>query len=137
MARSPRRMTGVGGRIGVMGGRFDRSHYGHLVTSEDALNQFGLEGGVVVASGQPWLKEHGVDASAEDRYLMTVIATASNPLFSVSRMEVDRDGPTYTIDTLRSLKAERGLETELFFSTGANAMLEILDWKQPGELFEL
>jgi len=130
-------MTGVGARLGVMGGTFDPIHYGHLVTAEEALNQFGLEGVVFVPTGQPWMKEHGVVSSAEDRYLMTVIATASNPLFSVSRMEVDRDGPTYTIDTLSSLKAERGPETELFFITGADAMLEILDWKQPDELFEL
>jgi nicotinate-nucleotide adenylyltransferase len=130
-------MTGVGVRLGVMGGTFDPIHYGHLVTAEEALNQFGLEGVVFVPTGQPWMKEPGIVSSAEDRYLMTVIATASNPLFSVSRMEVDRDGPTYTIDTLRSLKAERGPETELLFITGADAMLEILDWKQPDELFEL
>ncbi|MGZ5345355.1 MAG: nicotinate-nucleotide adenylyltransferase [Actinomycetota bacterium] len=127
----------MGNRLGVMGGTFDPIHYGHLVTAEEALQQFGLDGVIFVPTGRPWMKEHGVVSPAEDRYLMTVIATASNPLFRVSRMEVDRDGPTYTVDTLRGLKAEIGTETDLFFVTGADAVLEIFQWKDPGELFEL
>ncbi|MGZ5319705.1 MAG: nicotinate-nucleotide adenylyltransferase [Actinomycetota bacterium] len=127
----------MGNRLGVMGGTFDPIHYGHLVTAEEALQQFGLDGVIFVPTGRPWMKEHGVVSPAEDRYLMTVIATASNPLFRVSRMEVDRDGPTYTVDTLRGLKAELGTETDLFFVTGADAVLEIFQWKDPGELFEL
>jgi nicotinate-nucleotide adenylyltransferase len=120
-----------------MGGTFDPIHYGHLVTAEEALVQFGLDSVLFVPTGRPWMKEHEVISPAEDRYLMTVIATASNPLFSVSRMEVDRDGPTYTVDTLRGLKAERGDTTDLFFVTGADAIVEILQWKHPGELFDL
>ncbi len=127
----------MGARLGVMGGTFDPIHYGHLVTAEEALVQFGLESVLFVPTGRPWMKEHEVVSPAEDRYLMTVIATASNPLFSVSRMEVDRDGPTYTVDTLRGLKAERGPETDLFFVTGADAIVEILQWKEPGEIFDL
>jgi nicotinate-nucleotide adenylyltransferase len=127
----------MGNRLGVMGGTFDPIHYGHLVTAEEALQQFGLDGVIFVPTGRPWMKEHGVVSPAEDRYLMTVIATASNPLFRVSRMEVDRDGPTYTVETLRGLKAELGTETDLFFVTGADAVLEIFQWKDPGELFEL
>ena len=127
----------MGNRLGVMGGTFDPIHYGHLVTAEEALQQFGLDGVIFVPTGRPWMKEHEVVSPAEDRYLMTVIATASNPLFRVSRMEVDRDGPTYTVDTLRGLKAELGTETDLFFVTGADAVLEIFQWKDPGELFEL
>ena len=127
----------MGNRLGVMGGTFDPIHYGHLVTAEEALQQFGLDGVIFVPTGRPWMKEHGVVSPPEDRYLMTVIATASNPLFRVSRMEVDRDGPTYTVDTLRGLKAELGTETDLFFVTGADAVLEIFQWKDPGELFEL
>jgi nicotinate-nucleotide adenylyltransferase len=127
----------MGNRLGVMGGTFDPIHYGHLVTAEEALQQFGLDGVIFVPTGRPWMKEHGVVSPAEDRYLMTVIATASNPLFRVSRMEVDRDGPTYTVETLRGLKAELGVETDLFFVTGADAVLEIFQWKDPGELFEL
>ena len=127
----------MGNRLGVMGGTFDPIHYGHLVTAEEALQQFGLDGVIFVPTGQPWMKEHEVVSPAEDRYLMTVIATASNPLFRVSRMEVDRDGPTYTVDTLRGMKAELGTETDLYFVTGADAVVEIFQWKDPGELFEL
>jgi nicotinate-nucleotide adenylyltransferase len=125
----------VGRRLGVMGGTFDPIHYGHLVTAEEALDQFELEGVLFVPTGRPWMKEHEVVSPAEDRYLMTVIATASNPLFSVSRIEVDRDGPTYTVVTLRSLKAE--LDADLFFVTGADAILEMFQWKEPEELFQL
>jgi nicotinate-nucleotide adenylyltransferase len=118
-----------------MGGTFDPIHYGHLVTAEEALEQFELEGVLFVPTGRPWMKEHEVVSPAEDRYLMTVIATASNPLFSVSRIEVDRDGPTYTVETLRSLKAEH--DADLFFVTGADAILEMFQWKEREELFEL
>ena len=130
-------MALVGRRLGVMGGTFDPIHYGHLVTAEEALDQFGLDEVVFVPTGHPWMKAHDVISAAEDRYLMTVIATASNPLFSVSRVEVDRDGPTYTIDTLRALKSERGPKTDLFFVTGADAIVEIFQWKQLDELFDL
>src|SRR4249919_361772 len=102
------RIGDVGTRLGVMGGTFDPIHYGHLVTAEEALHQFQLDGVIFVPTGRPWMKEHEVISPPEDRYLMTVIATSSNPLFRVSRMEVDRDGPTYTIDTLRGLKEELG-----------------------------
>jgi len=125
----------VGRRLGVMGGTFDPIHYGHLVTAEEALDQFELEGVLFVPTGRPWMKEHEGVSPPEDRYLMTVIATASNPLFSVSRIEVDRDGPTYTVETLRSLKAE--LDADLFFVTGADAILEMIQWKQAAELFDL
>ena len=127
----------MGTRLGVMGGTFDPIHYGHLVTAEEALVQFGLDSVLFVPTGLPWMKEHGVVSPAEDRYLMTVIATASNPLFDVSRMEVDRDGPTYTVDTLRGLKERYGAETDLFFITGADAIVEILAWKDHEELFGL
>jgi nicotinate-nucleotide adenylyltransferase len=83
------------------------------------------------------MKEHEAVSPAEDRYLMTVIATASNPRFRVSRMEVDRDGPTYTVDTLRGLKGTHGPDADLFFISGADAILEIVQWKDPDELFEL
>ena len=134
----PTRMGGVRTRLGIMGGTFDPIHYGHLVTAEEALHQFGLDEVLFVPTGRPWMKEHGVVSPPEDRYLMTVIATASNPLFGVSRIEVDRDGPTYAVDTLRELRHERGDATDLFFVTGADAVLEIVEqWKQPDELFAL
>jgi nicotinate-nucleotide adenylyltransferase len=120
--------------MGVMGGTFDPIHHGHLVTAEAALWQFGLDGVVFVPTGSPWMKTDREVTSPEDRYLMTVIATASNPYFSVSRIEVDRSGPTYTIDTLEQLRAEANEPVELFFITGADAMLEIFQWKDPDEV---
>jgi nicotinate-nucleotide adenylyltransferase len=127
----------MGKRLGVMGGTFDPIHYGHLVTAEEALEQFRLDEVVFVPTGRPWMKEHEVVSPAEDRYLMTVIATASNPKFNVSRVEVDREGATYTVDTLRSLREEQGAGTDLFFISGADAILEILHWREPQELFDL
>ena len=132
-----RRMTGVGARVGVMGGTFDPIHYGHLVTAEEALHQFQLDHVVFVPTGDPWMKEQAEVSPAEDRYLMTVIATASDSKFRVSRMEIDRDGPTYTVDTLRDLRTDLGPGADLFFITGADAMLEIFQWKDPSELLDL
>src|SRR5438552_2486622 len=130
-------MASMGKRLGVMGGTFDPIHYGHLVTAEEALDQFRLDEMVFIPAGRPWMKGHERVSAAEDRYLMTVIATASNPRFRVSRIEVDREGPTYAVDTLRELGEEYGAGTELFFVTGADAILEMLHWKEPQELFEL
>ncbi|MGZ4132224.1 MAG: nicotinate-nucleotide adenylyltransferase [Actinomycetota bacterium] len=127
----------MGRRVGIMGGTFDPIHYGHLVTAEEALQQFGLDEVWFVPTGSPWMKEHEIVSPAEDRYLMTVIATASNPRFRVSRMEVDREGPTYTVDTLRGLHEQFGDGVDLFFITGADAVLEIFQWKDLEELFRL
>ena len=124
-------------RLGVMGGTFDPVHHGHLVTAEAALWQFHLDEVVFVPTGQPWMKADRHVTSAEDRYLMTVIATSSNPHFTVSRVEVDREGPTYTRDTLRALRDEAGGPIDLFFITGADAMLEIFHWKDPEDVFAL
>jgi nicotinate-nucleotide adenylyltransferase len=124
-------------RLGVMGGTFDPIHYGHLVTAEEALHQFDLDEVLFVPTGQPWMKEHEKVSPSEDRYLMTVIATASNPRFRVSRMEVDRHGPTYAVDTLRGLQSDLGDDASLFFITGADAIVEIFQWKEPQELFDL
>jgi nicotinate-nucleotide adenylyltransferase len=129
-------MPGVGRRLGVMGGTFDPIHYGHLVTAEEALVQFALDEVVFVPTGVPWMKAGRGVSPAEDRYLMTVIATASNPRFRVSRVEVDREGPTYTIDTLRML-GEENPDAELYFITGADAMLEIFEWKESEEVLTL
>jgi nicotinate-nucleotide adenylyltransferase len=120
-------------RIGVMGGTFDPIHHGHLVAAEEARWQFELDRVVFVPTGQPWQKPAGV-SPAEDRYLMTVIATASNPAFTVSRLEIDHQGPTYTVDTLRRLRAGLDQDTRLFFITGADAVLQILTWKEPDQV---
>jgi nicotinate-nucleotide adenylyltransferase len=116
-------------RLGVMGGTFDPVHYGHLVTAEEALVQFNLDEVVFMPTGRPVRKTHRHVSSAEDRYLMTVIATASNPDFSVSRLEIDRPGDTYTVDTMTSLRDRYGASAQLFFITGADAVAEILTWK--------
>lgn len=123
-------------RLGVMGGTFDPIHHGHLVAASEVQHLLGLDEVVFVPTGQPWQKDRTRLASAEHRYLMTVIATASNPRFSVSRVDIDRDGPTYTIDTLRDLHRERP-DAELFFITGADALTQILSWKDVEELWGL
>ncbi|MEV6791341.1 nicotinate-nucleotide adenylyltransferase [Streptomyces sp. NPDC051320] len=123
-------------RLGVMGGTFDPIHHGHLVAASEVASQFQLDEVVFVPTGQPWQKSHKVVSPAEDRYLMTVIATASNPQFSVSRIDIDRGGPTYTIDTLRDLR-DLNTDADLFFITGADALAQILTWRNAEELFSL
>ena len=120
-----------------MGGTFDPIHHGHLVAASEVASVFGLDEVVFAPTGQPWQKSHSRVSPAEHRYLMTVIATASNPHFTVSRVDVDRDGPTYTIDTLRDLHGQRGKDIDLFFITGADVLSQILSWKQVEELFAL
>jgi nicotinate-nucleotide adenylyltransferase len=119
-----------------MGGTFDPIHHGHLVAAEEARWQFDLDRVVFVPTGRPWQKPVGV-SPAEDRYRMTVLATASNPAFTVSRLEVDHQGPTYTVDTLRRLRAAHPAGTRLFFITGADAVLQILTWKEPDQVLAL
>jgi nicotinate-nucleotide adenylyltransferase len=126
----------MGTRLGVMGGTFDPIHVGHLVTAEEALHQFALDEVVFVPTGRPWMKEHDVVASAEDRFTMTTIGIEPEPRFHASRLEVDRGGSTYTVDTLRALRDEVP-GAELFFITGADAMLEIMRWKEPETVFDL
>jgi nicotinate-nucleotide adenylyltransferase len=118
-----------------MGGTFDPVHNGHLVAASEVAHQFNLDEVVFVPTGQPWQKERYVTA-AEDRYLMTVIATASNPQFSVSRVDIDRGGPTYTKDTLHDLHALNP-DSELYFITGADALTSILSWQDWRDLFAM
>ncbi|QCR40400.1 nicotinic acid mononucleotide adenylyltransferase [Microbacterium sp. SGAir0570] len=128
-------MTGTRApRIGVMGGTFDPIHHGHLVAASEVAQSFDLDEVVFVPTGTPWQKSFV--SPGEHRYLMTVIATASNPMFTVSRVDIDRDGPTYTIDTLRDLKAQRP-DADFFFITGADAIAQILSWRNHDELWEL
>ena len=126
-----------GRRIGVMGGTFDPVHHGHLVAASEVAHIFELDEVIFVPTGKPWQKEGRDVSPAEDRYLMTVIATASNPRFSVSRVDVDRPGPTYTIDTLRELRAIRGEDAEFFFITGADALSKMMSWQDAADLFKL
>jgi nicotinate-nucleotide adenylyltransferase len=119
-----------------MGGTFDPIHNGHLVAASEVANLFGLDEVVFVPTGQPWQKRHREVTAAEDRYLMTVIATASNPMFTVSRVDIDRGGPTYTKDTLRDLHAQNP-DAELYFITGADALGSILSWQNWEEMFSI
>ena len=120
-----------------MGGTFDPIHNGHLVAASEVADLFELDEVVFVPTGQPWQKHNRYVSAAEDRYLMTVIATASNPRFSVSRVDIDRPGATYTIDTLRDLHEANGPDADLYFITGADALENILTWHDVDTLFSL
>jgi nicotinate-nucleotide adenylyltransferase len=124
-------------RVGIMGGTFDPIHNGHLVAASEVADLFSLDEVVFVPTGQPWQKGEVVVSPAEDRYLMTVIATASNPRFQVSRVDIDRKGPTYTVDTLRDLREMYGSDADLYFITGADALERILSWKDADQVFKL
>jgi nicotinate-nucleotide adenylyltransferase len=124
-------------RIGIMGGTFDPIHHGHLVAASEVADRFSLDEVVFVPTGQPWQKGEVDVSPAEDRYLMTVIATASNPRFYVSRVDIEREGPTYTVDTLRDLREVYGPDTDLYFITGADALEKLLSWKDPDQIFAL
>lgn len=123
-------------RVGVMGGTFDPIHHGHLVAASEAAHRFGLDEVVFVPTGEPWQKAGRKISPAEDRYLMTVIATAANPRFTVSRADIDRAGPTYTIDTLRDLRGDYP-DADLYFITGADALSSIMSWHDWEDMFEL
>ena len=137
LARTPNASPHHRHRLGVMGGTFDPIHHGHLVAASEVASRFGLDEVVFVPTGQPWQKAERRVSSPEDRYLMTVIATASNPRFTVSRVDIERPGMTYTVDTLRDLRAERGSDVDLYFITGADALAQILTWRDVDELFQL
>ena len=121
-------------RLGVMGGTFDPIHHGHLVAASEVASAFNLDGVLFVPTGTPWQKDKVTDG--EHRYLMSVIATASNPRFTVSRVDIDREGPTYTVDTLRDIQKAYP-DAELFFITGADAVKQILEWKDHEQLWPL
>ncbi|MEN0129341.1 MAG: nicotinate-nucleotide adenylyltransferase [Brevundimonas sp.] len=123
-------------RVGVMGGTFDPIHHGHLVAASEVAAQFDLDEVVFVPTGRPTFKLDQQVTLAEHRYLMAVVATASNPRFTVSRVDIDREGVTFTVDTLRDLKADRP-DADFFFITGADAIAQILTWKDGQELFSM
>ena len=129
--------VGRGKRIGVLGGTFDPIHNGHLVAASEVAHALDLAEVIFVPTGQPWQKEDRDLAPPEDRYLMTVIATASDPLLSVSRVDIDRPGETYTVDTLSDLRAARGPDAEFFFIMGADALSSIKSWHRTDNLFSM
>ena len=119
-----------------MGGTFDPIHNGHLVAASEAAYRFQLDQVVFVPTGQPWQKAGRDVTAAEHRYLMTMVATASNPRFTVSRVDIDREGPTYTIDTLRDLR-ELFPDAELYFITGADSLASIMSWRDWEVMLEM
>jgi nicotinate-nucleotide adenylyltransferase len=123
-------------RVGIMGGTFDPIHHGHLVAASEVATLFGLDEVIFVPTGEPWQKSARRVSPAEHRYLMTVIATASNPRFWVSRVDIDRAGPTYTIDTIRDIGEQRP-GADLYFITGADALAQILSWKDAADALKL
>lgn len=123
-------------RIGIMGGTFDPIHNGHLVAASEVAWVYDLDEVIFVPTGRPVFKLNKRVTNAEDRYLMTVIATASNPKFTVSRVDIDRPGITYTIDTLRDIHQQHPT-AELFFITGADAVAEIMQWKDALKMWDL
>jgi nicotinate-nucleotide adenylyltransferase len=124
-------------RIGVMGGTFDPIHLGHLAAAQEALEQFTLDEVIFVPAARSPFKQEEEGRNAEKRYLMTVIATASNPRFQVSRLELDRTGLSYTVDTMRELRKIHGPRSEFFFIGGTDTIMELGDWKEPEALLEL
>lgn len=123
--------------IGIMGGTFDPIHFGHLRAAEEVLQGFGLERVIFVPSGRPPHKSTMEVTPPEHRYLMTLLATADNPHFEVSRIEIDRGGPSYTLDSLRELRRVTSPEKAFYFITGLDAILEISSWQKYTELFDL
>jgi nicotinate-nucleotide adenylyltransferase len=123
-------------RVGIMGGTFDPIHHGHLVAASEVRDAYDLDRVVFVPAGNQPFKVGQEVAPAEHRYLMTVIATASNPRFHVSRVDIERPGVTYTVDTLRDLRVQMP-DAQLFFITGADALNQILHWKDPHDLWDL
>jgi nicotinate-nucleotide adenylyltransferase len=130
-------MTGKNRKLGIMGGTFDPVHYGHLVTAEAARLEFDLDQVLFLPSGVPPHKTDKQVTSAEHRYMMTLLATLSNPHFEVSRLEIDREGVSYTIDSLQILREQCGPDCELFFITGADAMFEIIEWRGSDRLLKI
>jgi nicotinate-nucleotide adenylyltransferase len=124
-------------RIGVLGGTFDPVHYGHLVAASEVGLVLGLDEVIFVPTGRPWQKVGQEIAPAEDRYLMTVLATLPDPLLTVSRVDIARPGPTYSVDTLRDLRAERGDQAEFYFIVGADTLRGLPTWKDPDELVRM
>lgn len=126
-----------GYRVGIMGGTFDPIHYGHLVAADTVRHEFNMKSIIFVPAGHPPHKTAYRISAAEHRYNMAVLATESNPYFWVSRIEVDRPGYSYTVDTMRQFRSELGNNYELYFITGADALLEIFNWKDVSELIKL
>jgi nicotinate-nucleotide adenylyltransferase len=124
-------------KIGVLGGTFDPVHQGHLVIAEEAINRLNLAEILFMPAGQPWLKMDYPISSAEHRVQMVRLAIADKPGFKLSTMEIERDGPTYTVDTIVQLQAQFSAGTELFFILGWDSLNELPQWREPARLVKL
>jgi nicotinate-nucleotide adenylyltransferase len=128
----------TGSKIGVLGGTFDPIHLGHLIVAEYIREKLALREVLFIPAGRPWLKlkEEKHVTSAEHRLAMVRLAVASNPHFKVSTMEIDRPGPSYSIDTVLELKAKLEAGAEIYFITGPDALAKLPEWKDPEQLLE-
>ncbi len=124
-------------RMGIMGGTFDPIHNGHLVAAEQAFDDLSLDVVVFMPAGCPAFKQHKKVTSGEDRYAMTLLATSDNPHFLASRFEVDRTGVTYTAETLELLSSIYPSNVEFYFITGADAIAEIVTWRDAHKIAKL
>lgn len=124
-------------RLGVFGGTFDPIHIGHLILAEEARARLGLESVLFVPANASPLKAGGALFSNEERYRMVQMAIADNPHFRVSRLELERGGPSYTVDTLRALQASYGPDTQLYFIMGMDALMTFAAWHHPCEIIRL
>ena len=124
-------------RLGVMGGTFDPVHTGHLAAAEYARACLDLDEVVFVPAGRPWLKDGEVISPAEDRLAMVEAAVGSSPSFSVSRVDIERPGPTYTVDTLADLARVRGADAELYLLLGTDALTELHRWREPSRVLAM
>ena len=124
-------------RYGIMGGTFDPIHTGHLVVADEVRTNFQLDKVIFMPTGDPPHKNQKTVSSGRNRYEMTLLATVTNPFFEISRLELDRKGITYTVDTIVDLKKKYGDTVELFFITGADSLLELHEWKDSEKILEL
>ena len=124
-------------RVGILGGTFDPIHVGHLMTAEAVRDEYHLDKVIFIPAAVPPHKQNQDVTEAMHRYVMTVLATCSNPNFEVSDIEMNRPGPSYTIDTIRELLERFGEDTEFYFITGADAIQEIHTWDRIEELLEM
>ncbi len=128
----------VGGcKLGIMGGTFDPIHYGHLVLAEQIRTKFNLDRIYFIPSGNPPHKDSGRVSDKRHRFNMTLLATVTNPHFEVSKLEINKEGPSYTIDTVKAILGKINEQDRIFFITGADALRELDTWKDPEELFRL
>jgi len=123
--------------IGVLGGTFDPVHMGHLVIAEEARTRLGLGEVLFVPAGQPWLKQDRDITPAVHRVEMVRRAIADNPYFKLSTLEIERAGPSYTIDTLTMLRKQLGSKASLFFILGRDTLAELPLWKEPQKVVQL